>query len=173
MGLPRPVSLPLPRRSFAVCQGGSSTIIRPSTSRGTVFDFGAPGFWQLVHAARLAVFRAASERDVSLVVTTYCYAEPDDRLAFEEIAELVESRGGALLPVFLQCSTDEIARRLSNADRSGRGKVTSREGLDEFLERFHMCPVPRPNCLTIDTSSESAESTARRIVSHFNLDAAS
>jgi hypothetical protein len=139
----------------------------------TVFDFGAPGFWELVHAARLAVLKAAAERDVSLVVTTYCYAEPDDRLAVEQIADLVESRGGALLPVFLQCSEHEIVRRLGNADRSSRGKVTSRKGLDEFLERFHICPVPRPDCLMVDTSSEAAENTARRIISHFNLDTAS
>ena len=139
----------------------------------TVFDFGAPGFWELVHAARLAVFKAAAGRDVSLVVMTYCYAEPDDRLAFEQIAEIVEGHGGALLPVFLQCSEHEIARRLANADRSSRGKVRSREGLDDFLERFHMCPVPRPDCLTVDTSSEPAESSARRIILHFNLDAPS
>jgi hypothetical protein len=138
----------------------------------TVFDFGAPGFCELVHAARLAVVKAAAERNLSLVVTTYRYAEPDDRLAFEQIANIAEGSGGALLPVFLQCSEHEIVRRLGNADRSGRGKVTSREGLDEFLARFRMCPVPRPDCLTVDTSSEAAENTARRIISHFNLDTA-
>ena len=136
----------------------------------TVFDFGAPGFWELVHAARLAVFKAAAECDISLVVTTYCYAEPEDRLAFEQIADVVESRGGALLPVFLECSTREVARRLGNADRSSRGKITSRAGLDEFHERFLMCPVPRPDCLKLDTSDESAESVARRIIRHFSLD---
>lgn len=45
----------------------------------TVFDFGAPGFWALVHSVRSSVLDAAAEHDVPLVVATSCYAEPDDR----------------------------------------------------------------------------------------------
>lgn len=42
----------------------------------TVFDFGVPGFWELVHSARLAVLEAAASHDIPLVVATYCYSEP-------------------------------------------------------------------------------------------------
>ena len=45
----------------------------------TVFDFGAPGFWELVHSVRYAAFDAAAANGVALVVATFCYAEPDDR----------------------------------------------------------------------------------------------
>jgi len=44
----------------------------------TIFDFGAPGFWELVHSVRCSALDAA-EHGVSLVVTTFCYAAPDDR----------------------------------------------------------------------------------------------
>jgi hypothetical protein len=38
----------------------------------TVFDFGAPGFWELVHSVRYSAIDAAAEHGVSLVVTTFC-----------------------------------------------------------------------------------------------------
>jgi|SRR5215470_8326040 len=50
----------------------------------TVFDFGAPGFWELVNAVRSSVLEAAAGHGVPLVVTTYCYVEPDDRPAYEQ-----------------------------------------------------------------------------------------
>src|ERR1700733_3205565 len=50
----------------------------------TLFDFGAPGFWELVHNVRCAAFDAAAEHGVSLVVTTFCYAEPEDRPQYEK-----------------------------------------------------------------------------------------
>ena len=40
----------------------------------TVFDFGAPGFWELVHTVRCSVLDAAAQQRVPLVVMTYCYA---------------------------------------------------------------------------------------------------
>jgi hypothetical protein len=138
----------------------------------TMFDFGAPGFWELVHAARVVAIEAAAERAVPLVVTTYCYAEPHDRPAFEQIADIVECRSGELLPVFLHCPTDETIRRLGNADRCSRGKVTSAKGLEEFLAQFRMCAVPRPDCLTLDTGAASAQVAAQRIIRHFDLDRA-
>ena len=48
----------------------------------TVFDFGAPGFWQLVHDVRHSALDAAAEHGVPLLVTTFCYTEPEDREQF-------------------------------------------------------------------------------------------
>lgn len=44
----------------------------------TLFDFGAPGFWELVHATRCQALDFAAEHDVALVVMTFCYADPED-----------------------------------------------------------------------------------------------
>src|SRR3954470_22957420 len=64
----------------------------------TVFEFGAPGFWELVHEVRLSALQAASRQGVGLVVTTFCYAEPDDRLQFEQIEAAAQGGRGELLP---------------------------------------------------------------------------
>ena len=139
----------------------------------TVFDFGAPGFWQLVHRVRYSAMEAAAAHDVSLLVTTFCYAEPDDRDQFEKFEEIVQQRGGALLPVFLHCSREEAVRRVGNPDRVDRRKMTSEESLIKFLDGHDFTSVPRPDCLTMDTGTNSAEATAQRIIDHFGLTAAS
>jgi len=38
----------------------------------TVFDFGVPGFWELVHSSRCIALHAAGKHGVPLLVTTYC-----------------------------------------------------------------------------------------------------
>jgi hypothetical protein len=135
----------------------------------TVFDFGAPGFWQLVHKIRSSVLDAAAEHGVSLVVATYCYAEPDDRPAFEQFEAIVQRHGGRLHPVFLHCSRQELVRRVSNADRVARRKTTSEKGLDQFLAQYNISPVPRTDCLRLDTETMSADAAAQDIIRHFGL----
>lgn len=135
----------------------------------TVFEFGAPGFWELVHSVRCAALDAAAEHGVSLLVTTFCYAEPDDRPQYEDFEAIVRRHGGELLPVFLHCSREEAVRRVGNPDRVERRKMTSAQALINDLERYNLSPVPRPGCLKLDTEARTAEATARAIVSHFGL----
>jgi hypothetical protein len=137
----------------------------------TIFDFGAPGFWELVHSVRYAAFDAAAEHSVSLVVTTFCYADPDDLPQYQKFEEIMQRRGGELLPVFLHCSREEAARRVGNPDRVERQKMTSAESLIEYLDNYKFSPVPRPDCLKLDTEVRSAEATAREIIGHFGLGA--
>jgi hypothetical protein len=135
----------------------------------TIFDFGAPGFWELVHAARYAVLDAAAGQGVPLVVTTFCYVEPDDRAQFEKFDEIVRRHGGELLPVFLHCSREEAARRVGNPDRVERRKITSEESLHGYLDAYTFSPVPRPDCIRLDTEVTPAEETAQAIIGHFGL----
>ena len=86
----------------------------------TVFDFGAPGFWELVQTVRTSVLSAATERGVPFLVMPFVYVEPDDLANFEEFEVIVQRRDGQLLPVFLQCSTSEIVRRIGNPERIAR-----------------------------------------------------
>jgi hypothetical protein len=138
----------------------------------TVFDFGAPGFWELVHSVRCSTFDVAAEHGAGLVVTTFCYAEPDDRALYDDIEAIMQRRGGELLPVFLRCSREEAARRVGNPDRVERRKLISADILMRDFDRYDFSPVPRADCLKLDTEEKSAEATARIIVGHFGLDTA-
>ncbi|WFU17382.1 hypothetical protein [Bradyrhizobium sp. CB3481] len=137
----------------------------------TVFDFGAPGFWELVQNVREAAFEAAAERDVPLLVTTFCYAEPEDRVYFGRVEQIMQRYDGELLPVFLHCSREEALRRIGNPDRVARRKISSGEHLIRDLDRYDLTAVPRADCLRLDTSNDPAAVTAQRIVRHFRLDA--
>jgi hypothetical protein len=135
----------------------------------TIFDFGAPGFWELVHSVRCSALDAAAAHGVTLVVTTFCYAEPDDRPQYEEFEEIMQRHGGELLPVFLHCSREEAIRRVGNPDRVERRKMTSGESLIGDLDRYKFSPVPRADCLKLDTEVRSAEATAQEIIRRFGL----
>jgi chloramphenicol 3-O-phosphotransferase len=136
----------------------------------TMFDFGAPGFWELVYEVRLSALDAASRQGIPLAVATYCYSEPQDRPEFEQFEAVMQRHGGEVLPVFLYCAEDEIARRIGNADRAERRKITSMEGLNRFRADYNEAPVPRANCVSLDTAARPADATARQIVTHFGLE---
>jgi len=137
----------------------------------TIFEFGAPGFWELVHDVRCSAIDAAAEHRVPLLVTTFCYAEPDDRVQFRQFEEIVQCRGAKLLPVFLHCSRQEALRRVGNPDRVARRKISSGEHLVRELDRYDLTAVPRPDCLKLDTGMNPADVTAQEIVRHFELNA--
>jgi hypothetical protein len=136
----------------------------------TVFEFGAPGFWELVHDVRCSAIDAAAEHDAPLLVTTFCYAEPEDREQFRQIEAIVQRHSAKLLPVFLHCSREEVLRRVGNPDRVERRKISSGEHLIRELDRYDLTAVPRPDCLRLDTSINPADVTAQQVVRHFGLD---
>jgi hypothetical protein len=135
----------------------------------TIFEFGAPGFWELVHDVRFTALDAAAVHGLPLLVTTFCYAEPDDRTQFGKFEEVLQRHGGELLPVFLRCSREEAMRRVGNPDRVKRRKMTSGESLIKYLDSYDFTAVPRPDCLKLDTGVNSAEATAQKIARHFGL----
>jgi hypothetical protein len=171
-GAPAAGKLTVARALLAMVPGRLSDNHAAIDLARTIFDFGAPGFWELVHHVRCSALDAAARHGVGLLVTTFCYAEPDDRAQYEDFEAAMRRHGGELLPVFLHCSREEAARRVGNPDRVERRKLSSAESLIEDLDRNNFSPVPRPDCLTLDTGVRPAEATAREIIGHFGLDAA-
>jgi hypothetical protein len=135
----------------------------------TVFDFGAPGFWELVQSVRASVLDAAAERRLPLLVMTFVYVEPDDVATLEHFEAIVQRHGGELLPVFLRCSTAEVVRRIGNPDRVARRKMTSEKGARAFMARHQPCAIPRPTCLVLDSDANDAATNAQSIIRHFGL----
>jgi chloramphenicol 3-O-phosphotransferase len=135
----------------------------------TIFDFGVGGFWELVHTSRCAALHAAGKHGVPLLVTTYCYVEPGDRTSYEEFEAIVRQYGGEMCPVFLHCPQEEALRRVGNADRVERGKLSSAEGLIEFLGDRNFTTVPREDCISFDTGAMPPDAVAREIVDRFRL----
>ena len=135
----------------------------------TIFDFDAPGFWELVLSVMYSAIDAAAAQRVSLLVTTFCYVEPDDFMLYQKFEEIMLRHNSELLPVFLHCAREETLRRVSNPDRVERRKLTSREILTRDLDRYQFSAVPRSDCFKLDTEVRSADLTALEIVRHFGL----
>jgi Reverse transcriptase (RNA-dependent DNA polymerase) len=98
-------------------------------------------------------------------------AQPAERkfLGFSISNDGSERRGGELFPVFLQCSTAEIVRRVGNADRAARKKMASEERVRDYVARHQIRAVPRAACLVLDSGANDAEANAQCIIRHFNL----
>jgi chloramphenicol 3-O-phosphotransferase len=135
----------------------------------TVFDFGVPGFWELVHSSRCVALEAAARHGVPLLVTTYCYVEPHDRASYEEFEAIVRRHDGEMLPVFLHCPQEEALRRVGNPDRAERRKLTTAEGLINYLASNNFASVPRADCIRFDTGKMPPDAVAREIVDRFGL----
>jgi len=135
----------------------------------SLFEFDAPGFWTLVHRARLTALETAAEQGIPLVVTTCCYSHPEDLPLLEDFEGILARHGGTLLPVYLECDRDTLMERVSSPDRVKRGKVATLDGLEGCLARWNLVPVPRPGCLTVDTARLQPREAARRIIDHFGL----
>ena len=142
----------------------------PASGKRTVGEaVDAPGFWDLVHAARLIALDKAAEHRVPLVIYTSCYSHAEDLPLLEAFERVLTRHGGVLLPVFLTCPRRTLEERIGAADRVERRKVTSKEGLDRCLSKWNLVPVPRPNCYTVDTEMATPAEAARDIVRHFEL----
>lgn len=135
----------------------------------TVFDFGSEGFWSLVARIRLEVIREAAKHGVPTIVMTSCYSHPQDYETFLEIESAVQDKGGALLPVFLDCDQSELSARVANQDRVDRQKIRNEEDLRGFLNQWNIGPVPRENCHRLRSDETSPSETAARIIQHFGL----
>lgn len=136
----------------------------------TMFDFGAPGFWELTREMRLTALRSAAWHDVPLVITTFCYSASADGPVYSKIESLVQEHNGEVFPVFLHCSEEEAKRRIGNVDRVARGKLSSMEDLNNFRAYIKFTPLERNNCISLDTTTTPPEVTAQMIIKHFHLD---
>lgn len=130
----------------------------------TLFDFDAPGFWDLVYTLRLDIIDAAAKSDLPYFVTTACYGHPDDLAVVETWEAVLKRHDAQLIPVHLTCTPAILAQQVIQPDRAVRKKMNSVNGLEKYLAKNNFLPLPRPGCVTIDTGTLTPESAAKQIV---------
>ena len=136
----------------------------------TIFEFDAPGFWELVHDVRYSTIDAAAGTALTCW-SRLCYVHPDGRA---HLRCSMRSCSGTAAKCCRCFCTARVRRscRVANPDRVERRKMSSAERLLSYLDRYEFSPVPRPDCLTLDTEARPADATAQMIISHFGLGAA-
>ena len=134
----------------------------------TVIDFGAPGFWDLIHKLRLDLLEAAAAANLSYFLTTACYHTGDEGV-INDWQAVMDRYGATFLPVHVVCSPQAQAQRVGQPDRTARGKLDQTCGLDRYMAKNDYLPLARNNCLILDTTTLPPSDSADQIIKHFNL----
>lgn len=135
----------------------------------SVLSFEQEGFWELVKRTRLLVLEAAAQENIPLVIMTSCYSDQEDRETLEAYEETLNRFDAKILPVFIQCSFEEMRNRVTNPDRKERQKISTELDLERFVSETVCTPIPRKNCLELSNDAVSAKDAANRICTHFDL----
>lgn len=128
-----------------------------------LFEFGTDEFWALTHRLRRTALAARAEAGGADVVFTNCYSSPHDDATVAALEQEVTSRGGRFVPVFLECSLDELRRRVVAPSRTEMRKIRSVAGLEGYLESWNFAPLDRPNTIVVGTDHRTPESCAAEI----------
>ncbi len=129
----------------------------------SLFDFGTPEFWELTHRLRRAAVATRAEHGDATVVFTNCYSSPHDDSTVAALEHEVTSRDGQFVPVFLECSLEELRRRVTEPSRQEMRKLRSVEGLEEYIAAWNFVALDRPNTISVRTDARSPEECAEEI----------
>jgi predicted kinase len=133
------------------------------------FPEGASAHIEKIRREVFAIIRDFCPPDASFVFTNVLgAADPGDKAVFRRVERVAKKRNAAFFPVWLTCDADLIRQRKNSADRKARFKDIDLSTIDWWANKFEVLRVHHPNELTVDTSSSSAEQTARRILEHVN-----
>jgi len=136
----------------------------------SIFEFGSQPFVELREAIWLAVFSRAVEAKLAGLIFTFAYDRTVRRGFIENVRSMVESDGGEVLFVELECSPEELERRIAHPSRRGFGKLNSVERFRELSAAgaFVDPGIPAQR-LVLDITEVSASEAARMIVGKSGL----
>jgi adenylylsulfate kinase-like enzyme len=129
----------------------------------SLFDFGTDEFWDLTHQLRRTALAAIADKADASVVFTNCYSSPHDDSTVEALEREVTSRDGQFIPVFLECSMEELRRRVTDPSREKMRKIRSIQGLEEYVGAWNFVALDRPNAISVKTDGRSPEECAAEI----------
>ncbi|MBW8310000.1 MAG: AAA family ATPase [Candidatus Paracaedibacteraceae bacterium] len=91
-----------------------------------------------------------------------------DEQIFSKIATLAQRRQSTFLPVRLECSEEELCRRILFENRKERLKDTNPKNAQEKHKNFTILKPTAYTFLTLDVTHLSAEQAAHIILDHIN-----
>ena len=66
----------------------------------------------------------------------------------------------------MTCDVETLRQRKASPDRKQRLKDTDVTNIARYVQQFRVFEAPHPNALKLDTSVETVEAIARRIIDH-------
>ena len=134
----------------------------------SLFAFGSEPFILLREQIWLATFAVAARDKTSLIFTFNPERSVRERF-IQDTIETVESAGGKVIFVELTCSGEQLENRMEDDSRREFGKLASVE-LYRSLKDSGAFDYPQlPPGLTLDTTTQPPERTARLINEHLGI----
>jgi len=136
----------------------------------SVFEFGSQEFVELREQIWLDVFSRAVDVKLPGLIFTFAFERTVRDNFIQNVRSAVESNGGEVLFVRLECSEDELERRLADPGRKLFEKLTSPEQFHELNKAgAFVHPEAPKDPLVLDTTHLTASETASRIVTALDL----
>lgn len=132
------------------------------------FAWGTPAFESVVHKTRFLFFEEAAKSGTDMIFTLVYAASYDDNYV-DRIVQTVESNGGEVCFVRLQCTPDVVKERVILPDRKRFNKISSVESLERMMSRYDVFSAAPCESLHIDTCKMTPPEAARAIAEHFGL----
>jgi chloramphenicol 3-O-phosphotransferase len=132
------------------------------------FDWGTPGFVAIRDTVRFTVFEEAAKANIDLIFTLV-YSTLGDDSYVEHIVRTIETNGGQVCFVRLQCNLEILKERVLMPERKQFNKISSIESLDRMLSRGDLFAAVPYDSLDIDTCRLTPSQAATKIVEHYNL----
>ena len=133
-----------------------------------ILEFGSKEFWDRVRELRIEMIELATNKNINLIFTL-CYTSGDEWY-IDEFKKLAKKYKSELYFVRLDCSKEELLKRVGEKSRRKFGKIVSKEELVKVLnENDFFLKVRHNNLLEIDNSHMKPSEAAKDIKKHFNL----
>jgi predicted kinase len=116
--------------------------------------------------AVLAVIRDCPAEDSFVFTNVLDANEPGDKEWYQRVERVAKQRRADFFPVWLTCDEKTIRKRKGTPDRKARLKDTDLSNISRWTDEFEVLKIDHPNGLTLDTSSDAAAETARKILNH-------
>lgn len=125
--------------------------------------------WDFVWVVREQAVEAIAElapEGRSYVLTNALKDDERDRAAYQQIVDLAARRGATFVPVELECSDEENARRIVDPGREVRLKFTDAAIALERKRTAAAIPVSHENLLKLDNTDLSPDEAVEKILAH-------
>ena len=128
-----------------------------------------PAVWTEIEKVRSAVLETIagiSRQDASFVLTNELYDdEAQDRPVVVAVMDAARRRGSPYIPVRLQCTEAELAKRIVASERAIRLKSMNPQSAQRNARRPILI-TGSPNEMTLDTTDASPAECAEKILAH-------
>ncbi len=136
----------------------------------SVFEFGSQPFVELREKIWLEVFSRAVEANLDGLIFTFVFERTVGSSFIGNVRRAVESNGGEVHFVKLQCSPVELERRITDPSRQGFGKLTSVKLFRQLSNAGAFVESGLPaDRLVVNTTEVSPREAARLIGMKLNL----